>query len=113
MDLNAKLKEFQAVKAVSADFWTEIERLETWIVDGNRQLEAVSEAKIYTPSMANVERLANEGAENIAALAQLEHEVEQLATASDYTDEAKKASIQVSRWAELNVYRTDCNLDAF
>lgn len=83
------------MKSVATGFWAAVERLEKWIDEGNRQLDAVTEAKIYTPSMANVERLANEGAENIAELAELEHQMKQMATPSDYSEEAKKASVHV------------------
>uniref|UniRef100_A0A183C715 Calponin-homology (CH) domain-containing protein n=1 Tax=Globodera pallida TaxID=36090 RepID=A0A183C715_GLOPA len=67
-DLRMKLKErldsLQEDKLSAEELWREFAAMEKWVDEAQRQLQAVEDAKIYKPSLANIERLASQISEN-------------------------------------------------
>uniref|UniRef100_A0A914HK11 Dystrophin n=1 Tax=Globodera rostochiensis TaxID=31243 RepID=A0A914HK11_GLORO len=71
-DLRMKLKErldsLQEDKLSVEELWREFAAMEKWVDEAQRQLRAVEDAKIYKPSLANIERLASQISENRVVL---------------------------------------------
>uniref|UniRef100_A0A915DTQ2 Dystrophin n=1 Tax=Ditylenchus dipsaci TaxID=166011 RepID=A0A915DTQ2_9BILA len=64
LEVNSKFKEEDDQKLTCQQFWTEVQQLEVWLKHAFEQLTVVQQAKIYRPSMVNIEKLAVEAEEN-------------------------------------------------
>ncbi|KAL3082936.1 hypothetical protein niasHS_010738 [Heterodera schachtii] len=67
-DLKMKLKErmesLLEEKLSAEELWREFAAMEKWVGEAKKQLQAVEDAKIYKPSLTNIERMATQITEN-------------------------------------------------
>lgn len=105
--ISKRVKELDALKQVSDEFWTELNKANAWAMDAEDQADSVDLAHIYKPTLLNIKQLNAEAPDRKVLLDSMQRRVaEELLELDEKTDACRRSE-------KVSVDQPACTLPAF